>query len=83
MPILFAAFSALAACILLASGTTLLWPGSSLEVIWAFTEDKHQSLMAYRLVIGPAFLILSVGAMVVSEGFLRRQNWARLVAVVG
>lgn len=78
---LIAIFFAVAACILLVVGAALLWPGSTLEVIWKLYPARRSLLIPYRAWLGPVFLILAIAMLCTSIGCFRRRNWGWWLAV--
>jgi len=75
-------FFAIATCILLGVGMTLLRPGSILEAIWKLYPARRAVLMPYRVWLGPGFLILAIAMASASIGCFRRRVWGWWLAVV-
>jgi hypothetical protein len=79
--LLIALFFAIATCILLDVGATLLWPGSKLEVIWKLYPARRSLLMPYGMWLGPSFLMLAIVMVYASIGCFRGRIWGWRLAV--
>jgi hypothetical protein len=73
-------FFAIATCILLGVGATLLWPGSKLEVIWKLYPARRSLLLPYACGSVP-FLILAIVMVYASIGCFRGRIWGWRLAV--
>ena len=80
-PLLLAVFSAAAAVLLVVTGLSLLVPGGPLDAIWRVAESKHSLLLPYGGLVGAAFLLLAIIAVVASVGCYRRRRWGWAIAV--
>ena len=78
---LIAIFFAVATCVLVGVGIALIWPGSTLEVIWRFYPARRSLLMPYHLWLGPAFLTLAIIMVSASIGCFRHRVWGWWLAV--
>lgn len=78
---LVAVFFAIATCILVGVGLTLLTPGSKLEIIWRIYPARRALLMPYRFWLGPGFLLLAIVMASASIGCFRHRIWGWWLAM--
>ena len=82
--ILVGVFSLLAATIALAAGTTLIWPGGPLDIIWSIrNDDTHAKMLALGWPGGAGLWLLAVVALVLAWGSFGQRRWAWWLAVIG
>jgi len=82
--ILVAVFSLLAAAIAAAAGTTLIWPGGPLDIIWSIrNDDTHAKMLALGWPVGAGLWALAVVALVLTIGSFAQRRWAWRLAVAG
>ena len=79
------ALSLLAAAIALAAGTTLVWPGGPVDVIWAIRQDDtHAKMVALGWPAGLGLWVVAAVAVVTAIGSFqhrRRAWWLAAVAL--
>ena len=76
-----AIFFAAATILIVTVGFALLFPGTFLEVVWSLYPARRALLMPYRLLLGPAFLLLSVAFAGASIGCLQHRKWGWWLAM--
>ena len=64
------------------AGTTLLWPGTVLDRMWALNPRTYRELAPFGRVIGIPFLLLGVALTVAGIGWFKGCLWAWRLAVV-
>jgi hypothetical protein len=76
-PAVVGAFSLLAAVIALAAGTTLIWPGGPVDVIWAIRQDDtHAKMVALGWPAGLGLWVVGLVALATAVGSLQQRQWA-------
>jgi hypothetical protein len=79
--ILVGVFSLLAAAIALAAGTTLLWPGGPLDIIWAIRrDDTHAKMLALGWPVGAGLWVVAAVGIACAIGSLQLRRWAWWIA---
>ena len=63
------------------AGTTLVWPGTVLDRIWALNAPAYQRLAPLGRIIGIPFLFLSVILLLAGIGWFGRRLWGWRLAV--
>ena len=64
------------------AGTTLVWPGTSLDRIWALNARAYHQLAPFGKTICIPFLFLGAALLLAGFGWLARRLWAWRLAVV-
>lgn len=67
------------------AGTTLAWPGTTLDRVWVLNPTAYRQLAPLGRMIGVGFLALGIVLALAGVGWLRRRVWGwRLgVAIIG
>jgi hypothetical protein len=82
--ILVGAFSLLVTAIAAAAGTTLLWPGGPIDVIWSIrNDDTHAKMLALGWPVGAGLWVLAVVALALAVGSFAQRRWAWWLAAAG
>jgi hypothetical protein len=63
------------------AGTSLVWPGSTLDRIWNLNPRAHEELAPFGRIVGIAFLLLAATLAVASLGWFNRRRWGWRLAV--
>lgn len=63
------------------TGTTLLWPGTFLDRIWALNPTAYTQLGPMGRIVGAAFLFLAVALGAAAVGWFLRRLWGWRLAV--
>lgn len=63
------------------AGTTLLWPGTPLDRMWALNPRAYNQLAPHGRVVGLLFLLLGAALFVAGTGWFRRRRWGWRLAV--
>jgi hypothetical protein len=63
------------------AGATLIWPGTSLDSVWALNPIAHRQLASLGKPIGILFLLLSSTLAVAGTGWFQRRPWGWRLAV--
>ena len=63
------------------AGTTLVWPGSILDRMWAINAPAYTRLAPYGKTVGIPFLMLGGTLVVAGVGWFRRSLWGWRLAV--
>jgi hypothetical protein len=64
------------------AGTTLVWPGTRLDRIWALNPRAYREFAPLGRAVGIAFLFLSALRAAAGIGWLRRRLWGWRLAVI-
>lgn len=65
------------------AGTTLIWPGTVLDRLWALNLRAYRQLAPFRDTAGLLFLVLGAILTAAGVGWLRRRRWGlRLAAIL-
>lgn len=81
-PAVVGVFSLLVVAIAFAAGTTLLWPGGPVDIIWAIRQDDtHAKMVALGWPAGLGLWGLGVVALATAIGGFQRRRWAWWLAV--
>lgn len=75
-------FFVVGAVLTVASGLTLLFPGTLLDRIWFFKEDAHRQLLTLGRPAGLLFLLLTIALLLAGMGWLKRRLWGWRLGVV-
>jgi hypothetical protein len=65
----------------LLAGTTLTWPGSSLDHVWELNQYAYKRLSPIGKTAGIAFLLLAATLAATAAGWFARRLWAWRLAV--
>jgi hypothetical protein len=57
------------------AGTTLVFPGTILDRVWALNPMAYRQLAPVGRIAGMLFLLLSVSMAVAGTGWFRRRYW--------
>ena len=63
------------------AGTTLIWPGTSLNRMWVLNPTAHRELATFGKPAGILFLLLSAMLALAGTGWFRRRLWGWRLAV--
>jgi hypothetical protein len=63
------------------AGTTLLWPGTVLDRMWALNPTAHEQLAFLGRPVGGFFLAISAALAAAGVGWIRRRSWGWGLAV--
>lgn len=63
------------------AGTTLVWPGTSLDRIWAQNPTAYTLLAPWGRIVGPVFLLLAIALGAAAVGWFLRRLWGWRLAV--
>ncbi len=74
-------FLVFGACMAALAGTTLVWPGTALDKVWALNKAAYRQLSPAGRSIGGLFLLLSVILLTASVGWFKRRLWGWGLAV--
>jgi hypothetical protein len=81
-PAIVGAFSLLAGAIAVAAGTTLIWPGSPVDVIWSIrNDDTHAQMVALGPAAGLGLWVVAAVALATAIGSFQQRRWAWWLAV--
>ncbi len=75
----FLFFGAVAAFL---AATTLLWPGTILDRMWALNAAAYVRLAPLGRTVGIPFLVLAAALAVAGTGWFRRRVWGWWLAVI-
>jgi len=75
---IFLFFGAIMACL---AGTTLVWPGTTLDRIWTLNPRAYKELAPHTKAVGIPFLLLGVTLAVAGTGWFKRRFWGWRLAV--
>lgn len=64
------------------AGTTLIWPGTSLDRLWALNPTAHKELVTFAKPVAILFLILAAVLAVAGTGWFKRRLWGWRLAVI-
>lgn len=64
------------------AGTSLVWPGTILERMWALNAPAYARLAPYGKLAGIGFLVLGMMLALAGAGWFKRRLWAWRLAVV-
>jgi len=64
------------------AGTTLVFPGTILDKVWALNPRAYRQLASAGRIAGMLFLLLSVSMAVAGTGWFRRRYWGWCLAVI-
>jgi hypothetical protein len=64
------------------AATTLLWPGTALDRVWALNPTAYKQLAPVGRAIGILFLLLGAALTTAGVGWFRRRLWGWTLAVV-
>jgi len=70
-----------AAAIATFAATTLLWPGTPLDRLWAMNPNAYKQLAPLRFIFGTMFLLLAGALITAGIGWFRRRLWGWKLAV--
>jgi hypothetical protein len=64
------------------AGTTLVFPGTILDKVWALNPRAYRQLAPLGRIVGLLFLLLSGSMAVAGTGWFRRRYWGWCLAVI-
>ena len=64
------------------AGTTLVFPGTIFDKMWALNPAAFRQLAPFRRIAGMLFLLLSVSMVIAGTGWFRRRYWGWCLAVI-
>jgi hypothetical protein len=64
------------------AGTTLIWPGTALDRLWALNAPAYKQLAPFGTAVGAFFLLLGTILTAAGVGWLRHRIWGFRLAVV-
>jgi mannose/fructose/N-acetylgalactosamine-specific phosphotransferase system component IID len=74
-------FLVFGACMAAFAGTTLVWPGSALDKIWALNKAAHTQLSSAGSSVGGLFFLLSLTLIAAAVGWFKHRVWGWRLAV--
>jgi hypothetical protein len=81
VPATLSGFFALAACLCLAAGTSILAPDTPLRAMWAIKPAEYRLLLDLAPWSALGFLLLSATMAATSWGAIRRTRWGWALAI--
>jgi hypothetical protein len=69
------------ACMAALAGTTLVWPGTPLDKVWALNKAAHTQLSSAGRSVGGLFFLLSATLIVAAVGWFKHRVWGWRLAV--
>ena len=63
------------------AGTTLVWPGTTLDRIWVLNQSAHRQLAPLGPKVGWAFLLLALALGAAAVGWFQKKKWGWRLAV--
>ena len=63
------------------AGTTLTWPGTSLDTLWALNPAGHKQLATFAKPAGILFLLLATVLAMAATGWFKHRLWGWRLAV--
>jgi len=63
------------------AGTTLTWPGTSLDRMWALNPTAHKQLATFTKPAGILFLLLAAMLALAGTGWFKQRLWGWRLAV--
>lgn len=63
------------------AGTTLVWPGTILDRVWAINAPAYRQLAPYGKTVGIPFLLLGATLAVAGTGWFKHRLWGWRLAV--
>lgn len=63
------------------AGTTLTWPGTSLDRMWVLNPTAHKQLATFATPAGILFLLLAAILVLAGIGWFKRRLWGWKLAV--
>ena len=63
------------------AGTTLVWPGTTLDRIWVLNPRAHLQLIPLGPRVGLAFLLLALALGAAAVGWFQNKRWGWQLAV--
>src|SRR5579864_5783433 len=63
------------------AGTTLTWPGTSLDRLWALNPTAHKQLATFAKLAGILFLLLAATLALAGTGWFKHRIWGWRLAV--
>ena len=63
------------------AGTTLTWPGTSLDRLWALNPAAHKQLATFAKPAGFLFLLLAATLALAATGWFKQRLWGWRLAV--
>jgi hypothetical protein len=63
------------------AGTTLVWPGTFLDLMWALNPRAYDELAPLGKPVGLLFLSLAMALALAATGWLKRRRWGWQLAV--
>lgn len=64
------------------AATTLFWPGTALDRVWALNPMAYKQLAPMGVLVGILFLLLGAALITAGIGWFRRRLWGWRLAVV-
>jgi hypothetical protein len=63
------------------AGTTLTWPGTSFDRLWALNPTAHKQLVPFAKPAGTLFLLLAAMLALAGTGWFKHRLWGWRLAV--
>lgn len=68
-------------CMAALAGTTLVWPGTSLDRVWALNKGAHTQLSSAGRSVGSLFFLLSATLIAAAVGWFKHRLWGWRLAI--
>jgi hypothetical protein len=64
------------------AGTTLIWPGTTLDKLWCLNEPARLQLQPASTIVGPLFFLLTITLAIAALGWFKQRIWGWRLAVL-